>query len=104
MDYSQEPPHSGLLIVKGTEPFNAEPDISALVEFKYTPEDLIYCRNHGPVREIPEENYTININGNLPTEIRFTIQELRATFPRAEVVAALQVIANLFSPYNSRQL
>jgi sulfite oxidase len=47
MDYSREVEHTQQLLVRGRQPFNAEPPASALVEFKYTPEELIYCRNHG---------------------------------------------------------
>ena len=47
MDYSREVTHTQPLLVRGREPFNAEPPAGTLVEFKYTPEDLIYCRNHG---------------------------------------------------------
>ena len=52
MDYSNEVPHSELLLVRGKEPFNAEPKASALVEFAITPDDLVYCRNHGPVEDL----------------------------------------------------
>lgn len=46
MDYTGEVEHSDQLIIRGAQPFNAEPLASALVEFVYTPEELIYCRNH----------------------------------------------------------
>ena len=93
MDYSQEVPHSEHLVVQGTEPFNAEPTAAALVEFPITPEELVYCRNHGPVLELDEDTYTVAVHGtdvSAPPR-KFTLQELRTTFPRAEVVAALQV-------------
>lgn len=48
IDYSQEVQHpqADRLIVRGDRPFNAEPTAAQLVEFDYTPEELIYCRNH----------------------------------------------------------
>ena len=46
MDFSQEGAHSSRLIVQGGKPFNAEPHAADLVEFPYTPEELVYCRNH----------------------------------------------------------
>ncbi|KAF8876735.1 Oxidoreductase, molybdopterin-binding domain-containing protein [Infundibulicybe gibba] len=55
------PPHSELLVVQGAQPCNAEPLASALVEFNLTPEDLVYCRNHGPVREFDEDSYNLTI-------------------------------------------
>ena len=48
MDYSREVEHpqADRLIVRGDQPFNAEPTAAQLVEFEFTPEELIYCRNH----------------------------------------------------------
>jgi len=96
MDYSDEPPHSKLLVVKGKEPFNAEPEASALVQFKYTPEDLVYCRNHGPVRELEEDKYTVTVNGAVDTPLKLTMRDLRAQFQKVRVVAALQVSLSLY--------
>lgn len=90
MDYSQEVPHSDHLVVRGTEPFNAEPPAAALVEFPITPEDLVYCRNHGPVLDLDESTYTIEVHG-LQGSRSHTLKGLRKSFPRVEVVAALQV-------------
>lgn len=90
MDYSREVPHSSQLVVRAEQPYNAEPTAAALVEFPITPEDLIYCRNHGPVLEYDEETFTVRVE--TPTGSRtFTAKELREAYPRAEVVAALQV-------------
>lgn len=91
MDYTNEVPHSELLSVKGQQPFNAEPDVSALVEFKLTPEDLIYCRNHGPVLEFDEDLYTITVNGTVIRTLKLSMSDLRENFEKVEVVAALQV-------------
>lgn len=51
MDYSREVQHpqADRLIVRGDRPFNAEPTAAQLVEFDYTPEELIYCRNHSMI-------------------------------------------------------
>jgi sulfite oxidase len=91
MDYSGEPPHSELLFVQASQPFNAEPPTSALVEFDLTPEDLVYCRNHGPVREFDEETYSISIKGGVDRELTLTVSELKSMFPLVQVVAVLQV-------------
>jgi sulfite oxidase len=93
MDYSDEPTHSDLLIVQGQQPFNAEPPASALVEFNLTPEDLVYCRNHGPVREFDEDTYTIAIKGGVKKETKLTIPELKEKYEQVEVIATLQVSA-----------
>ena len=91
MDYTNEVPHSDLLSIKGQQPFNAEPDVSALVEFKLTPEDLIYCRNHGPVLEFSENLYTVTVNGAVINTLKLSMRDLREKFEKFEVVAALQV-------------
>jgi len=90
MDYSNEPPHSALLTVQAQQPFNAEPAAAVLVEFPLTPEDLIYCRNHGPVREFDESTYAITVIGGEKGEAKFTMHDLKNNFARAEVVAVLQ--------------
>ncbi|KAF9267649.1 molybdopterin binding oxidoreductase [Marasmius fiardii PR-910] len=93
MDYTNEPPHSQSLIVQSQEPFNAEPPASDLVEFKVTPEELVYCRNHGPVREFNEEKYTVTFNGAVATETKFSVSDLKK-FPKASVTAVLQCAGN----------
>ncbi|OBZ71999.1 Sulfite oxidase [Grifola frondosa] len=89
-----EVPHSNHLVVRGIDPFNAEPKASALVEFALTPENLVYCRNHGPVLDLDEDTYTVRITGAVNTERTFTMTELRASFPKTEVVATLQCAGN----------
>jgi len=89
MDYSIETQHSPLLNIQAKTPFNAEPVASALVEFPITPEDLVYCRNHGPVREFDQDTYMLAIKGG-SKDINFTLNELRSTFTKVQVVSALQ--------------
>ncbi|KAJ7178631.1 Oxidoreductase, molybdopterin-binding domain-containing protein [Mycena crocata] len=93
MDYTDEPQRSDLLTVQGTEPYNAEPPAAALVEFEQTPEDLVYCRNHGPVCEYPEESYAITLKAGDAPPLRFSMRDLRS-FPKADVVAVLQCAGN----------
>ncbi|KAJ6607359.1 Oxidoreductase, molybdopterin-binding domain-containing protein [Mycena sp. CBHHK59/15] len=93
MNYTDEPPHSDVLIVQAKEPFNAEPPASALVEFEQTPEDLVYCRNHGPVLEYPEDTYVLTIKCGDETRLRLSMRELRS-FPKADVVSLLQCAGN----------
>ncbi|KAJ7475668.1 Oxidoreductase, molybdopterin-binding domain-containing protein [Mycena latifolia] len=93
MNYIDEPQHSDLLTVQGTEPYNAEPPAEALVEFDRTPEDLVYCRNHGPVCEFPEDTYVITVKSADAAPLRISMNEIRS-FPKAEVVAVLQCAGN----------
>lgn len=96
MDYTSEVAHSSLLTIKGTQPFNAEPPVDTLVQFNITPEDLVYCRNHGPVLDLDEEAYGVTVNGAVDRELSLSMHELRTLFPQVSVVAALQV--SLLSP------
>ncbi|GJF00069.1 molybdopterin binding oxidoreductase [Phanerochaete sordida] len=94
MDYSQEVPHSELLLVRSTEPFNAEPLAAALVQFAITPDDLVYCRNHGPVLDLDRDAYTIAVEGGPSGPVRYSMADLEARFTKYEVVAALQCAGN----------
>ena len=89
--YSLEPEHSALLNIRAKEPFNAEPSAAALVEFPITPEELVYCRNHGPVREFDEGAYTLAFGGLVKQEVKLSVTELKTMFGKKEVVAALIV-------------
>ncbi|KAK7454549.1 hypothetical protein VKT23_011302 [Stygiomarasmius scandens] len=92
MDYSQEPPHSEHLVVQAKEPFNAEAPVATLVEFALTPEDLVYARNHGPVREFEEDGYAVAINGGGKT-VKLTMSKIKS-LPKTRIVAALQCAGN----------
>ncbi|KAH8117832.1 molybdopterin binding oxidoreductase [Phellopilus nigrolimitatus] len=94
MNFSFEVPHSEGLIVRGAQPFNAEPPASALVEFRYTPEELIYCRNHSPVIELDESAYIIKVDGLVKKTLELKLEDLKESFNQAEIVAALQCAGN----------
>jgi len=59
-----------------------------------TPEDLVYCRNHGPVEEIDQDQYSITINGGVEKHLRLSLHDLRTLFTKVQVVAALQCAGN----------
>ncbi|KAI0346295.1 molybdopterin binding oxidoreductase [Trametopsis cervina] len=94
IDYSREVSHSPLLIVRGTQPFNAEPKASALVQFPITPDDLVYCRNHGPVEDLDRDSYSITIKVEGGGDVRYTVRDLEARFEKHQVIAALQCAGN----------
>ena len=105
MNYTLEPEHSQLLAIQGHEPFNAEPPSCDLVEFAITPEDLVYCRNHGPVRQFDEDQYSLTIRGGSNGEVKLSMNDLRNSFSTTSIVAVLQVriylscLGNIFSIY-----
>ncbi|PCH42229.1 molybdopterin binding oxidoreductase [Wolfiporia cocos MD-104 SS10] len=96
--------HSPLLIVRAHEPFNAEPTAAALVEFPITPNELVYCRNHGPVQEYDWDAFAVTIRtwlgkGGAGVEgeersVTFSAREIREKFEKVEVEAALQCAGN----------
>lgn len=94
MDYTREVAHSDLLVVRGKEPFNAEPKASALVQFDITPDELVYCRNHGPVEDFDRDAHFLTIEGTPEGSSRYTMHELETRFPKHEVIAALQCAGN----------
>jgi len=91
MDFSSEPVHSSLLHIQEPQPFNAEPSAASLVEFALTPEELVYCRNHGPVREFDAESYPLVVKRNGENDVRLRLSEIKANLPLTHVVAVLQV-------------
>ncbi|KAF4614097.1 hypothetical protein D9613_007697 [Agrocybe pediades] len=76
-----KPPHSSLLNVQSAQPFNAEPLASSLVEFPVTPEDLVYCRNHGPVRVFDEAHYSLVIRREDGAERKLSLNDLKVKYP-----------------------
>ncbi|EPT01408.1 hypothetical protein FOMPIDRAFT_1145132 [Fomitopsis schrenkii] len=102
MDFSKEVSHSKLLIIRGHQPFNAEPKASALVQFAITPDELVYCRNHGPVQEYDEDEFEVRIRVRdvhvdgqaFAAEKVMKAKDIREKFEMAEVEAALQCAGN----------
>lgn len=111
MDFSREVSHSELLVIRGHQPFNAEPKTSALVQFPITPEELVYCRNHGPVQEYDEDEFEVKVRvrdvqvegQSFAAEKVLTAKDIREKFEMTEVEAALQVCcASLNKPHAAR--
>lgn len=95
MDYTSEPPSSQLLTIQGTQPLNAEPPSSALVEFPITPDALVYCRNHGPVRLFDEAEYKVSFSGlGIEKALDLSMKELKESFETFTVEAVLQCAGN----------
>ncbi|OCH95336.1 molybdopterin binding oxidoreductase [Obba rivulosa] len=93
MDFSNEPQHSVQLIARAEKPWNAEPELDKLVQHNITPEELVYCRNHSPIKPLGED-LTVKIDGLVQNKLQLTTKELKDKFERREVVAALQCAGN----------
>ncbi|TFK50008.1 molybdopterin binding oxidoreductase [Heliocybe sulcata] len=94
MDPSTQTPFSNRLTVLQEQPYNAEPDTAALIAHPYTPDELIYCRNHSPIKSLDAAAFTVSIGGIVQNALQFKLEELKRIFPRVEVVAALQCAGN----------
>ena len=92
LNYSNDPKdRPKTLCVHQSEPFNAEPeDLEEFISHHITPIHLAYGRNHGPIPNIKEEEYRLEVNGLVEKPLTLTLSDLKS-MPRTDVVAALQV-------------
>ncbi|KAF8843678.1 sulfite oxidase [Paxillus ammoniavirescens] len=87
------------LRVLSKNPYNAEPpSLVELTKHAITPLRLAYARNHSDIKDLNSgsEKYTVKIDGDLDEikEISITFKDLKDSFPRKEVVAALICAGN----------
>ncbi|KAI0805951.1 Oxidoreductase, molybdopterin-binding domain-containing protein [Irpex lacteus] len=85
---------SNKVIVHDEKPYNAEPPLETLVQHHITPVDLVYARNHGPIERLDGATFKLKVDGLIREESLYTLEDLRNTFPKVEVVAALQCAGN----------
>lgn len=76
------------------QPFNAVPSLSTLRRSFLTPAEFFFARNHAPLPEIDPTHYRLTINGQVTTPLTLSLAELRARFPRQQVVATLMCAGN----------
>jgi sulfite oxidase len=89
------------MIVHGPSPFNAEPRRSALAEDEITALDTFYCRNHGPIPDIPVDEWRLTVGGLVPKPLTVTFEELTSTFSSHTVIATLQCAGNRRAEFNA---
>jgi len=80
-------PRDGRLVrLTGRHPFNVEPPISILNQYKFlTPTTLQYVRNHGLVPKLKWEEHTVCVGGDpalVPNPVELTMDEIAAIEPR----------------------
>ena len=61
--YANDPKRHPALVINSKEPFNAETPPALAVESLITPNDLFYVRNHLPVPDIDEKDFSLSIEG-----------------------------------------
>jgi sulfite oxidase len=91
---------SPAMIVHTRSPFNVEPSGSALACNEITPLDTFYCRNHGPIPEIPVHEWRLEVNGLVTQPLSLSLAELRRRFDSHTVIATLQCAGNRRSRLN----
>lgn len=89
-------PRDGRLVrLTGRHPFNVEPPLSVLNEFKFiTPSSLHYVRNHGACPKLNWDEHRISIGGPLvPNPIELSMDEI-AAMPTRELPVTLVCAGN----------
>ncbi|MGH3969202.1 MAG: sulfite oxidase, partial [Mycobacterium sp.] len=81
-------------------PFNAEAAPAALARDEITPVDTFYCRNHGPIPDIPVDDWRLTVDGLVTKPLRLTFDDLTSTFTEHRVVATLQCAGNRRAAFN----
>lgn len=83
-------PHKPKLRVHQTNPFNAGPPPAVLGAQVITPNSDFFVRSHAPIPIIEAEQYRLRILGKVSEPLTLSVDDLKTTFPRYEVMAVLQ--------------
>ena len=98
--YKNDPILSPVLNYLSRKPLNAEPPITLLTDSYLTPINLWFVRNHHPVVQINNENYSFNINIDENTkikermEVNMKLTDMKNKFKSYDVIATLQCGGN----------
>jgi sulfite oxidase len=93
--YANEPLRHPVLKVMSQTPFNAEPPPELLVENYITPTEIFYVRNHLPVPDISEEDYSLEVVGSDDSKsFQLNLDDLKRKFRKHSLTASLQCAGN----------
>ena len=106
--YSTDPERHPALNVVKEKPFNAETPTALIAEQWITPNELWYCRHHHPVPVVDPETFELTVEIEEPlhdalrfergaraaTEIKVSLADLKARYPKREVTTTLQCAGN----------
>lgn len=93
--FAHDPPRSPLLVARSLKPYNGEPPLQVLADHYVTPNNVFFVRNHLPVPDVDTATYALEVAvPGASRPVRLTLADLRARFPRREVVSALQCAGN----------
>lgn len=88
------------LIFRSSNPRNAEPELSKLVQSWITPTKHFYIRSHAPNPKIDTERYRLTVDGLVRQPLTLNLADL-SRWPRHEVTATLTCAGNRRSEFNS---
>ncbi|EYE95536.1 putative sulfite oxidase [Aspergillus ruber CBS 135680] len=93
---NREPPTKNL--VDRYHPSSALPGLATnlLTRFSfYTPQDISYDRNHGPIPHLPTgEDHLVRIDGQVRTPVTLSVKQLATEFPQYQIICALECAGN----------
>lgn len=81
-------------ILRTSDPLNSEPPLDLLARELVTPAQLFYVRNHGTVPEIDGARFRLSIDGAVEQPLLLSIEDLRRSFEKVSLMAALQCAGN----------
>lgn len=81
------------LLVRTPEPFNAEPQLAALIADQVTPTKHFYVRNHGPMPKV-NADFKVRLEGLVHKPADLTLPEISSRFPEKTTVATLTCAGN----------
>jgi sulfite oxidase len=82
------------MIVRGHEPYNAEPPAAVLASSDITPIGAFFARNHGLIPEIAPQQWRLTVGGLVDKPLILTYGQLVTDFEQHSVVATLACAGN----------
>ena len=100
--YKAEPARHPALKILSETPCSAETPAQLLGDSYRTPNALFYVRNHHPVPQLDEKTFALEVSGpGMKEPLRYTLEELKARFPKVTIDATLQCGGNRRGELNS---
>ena len=79
-----------VMIVHQEQPWNIGAPAACVRQTFLTPQERFFVRNHGVVPEVDVQRYRLSLTGMVQWPLDLSLDELRAMFPEAQVMATLQ--------------
>jgi DMSO/TMAO reductase YedYZ molybdopterin-dependent catalytic subunit/glyoxylase-like metal-dependent hydrolase (beta-lactamase superfamily II) len=82
------------LVVWSEQPLNAETPLELLCETEFTPNELFFVRNHGPIPEVEASAYRLAVRGLVAEPLTLSLQDLRQEFEHITVDSVVACAGN----------